>query len=49
MDYANKEQKPEWERKVFDQDIVGKWHDEACKYHEDIDDNYLSELMFKYV
>lgn len=41
--------KPEWERKVFDEAIVRKWHGEACKYHDDIEDDYLSEEMFKHV
>lgn len=41
--------KPEWERKVCDEEIVAKWHGEACKYHEDIGDDYLSEAMWDYV
>ncbi|KIW04027.1 uncharacterized protein PV09_04850 [Verruconis gallopava] len=40
--------KPEWERKVFDDAIVEKWRAEACKYHEDIEDEFLSEEMFKH-
>ena len=28
---------------------MAKWHDEACKYHEDIEDDFLSEEMFKFV
>lgn len=50
-DYKTKTkgQKPEWERKVFDEKIVGKWHDESCKYIDDLFDDYLSLEMFDHV
>jgi hypothetical protein len=43
------QQKSEWENKVFDQEIVGKWREEACKHHDDIEDVYLSKKMFTHV
>ena len=41
--------KPEWDRKVFDESIVSKWHDEACQRTEELNDLYLSERMFDFV
>ncbi|EKG09891.1 hypothetical protein MPH_13098 [Macrophomina phaseolina MS6] len=40
--------KPEWDRKVFDEAIVAKWKTEACKFDETCQDVYLSEAMFSY-
>lgn len=39
--------KPEWERKVFDEEIVGKWRNE-CKEKPNVehDDVFMSEAMF---
>ena len=41
--------KPEWDRKVFEDEIVGEWKVEACRRVEDLDDDYLSEKMFEFV
>jgi hypothetical protein len=41
--------KPEWERKVFDEEIVSKWRKEGVVYSEDLDDEMLSEKMFDFV
>jgi hypothetical protein len=41
--------KPDWERKVFDESIVEKWREEACVHHEDLEDVFLSSRMFHYV
>lgn len=42
--------KPEWERKVFDDDIVEKWRAEASQTPEALDgDVILSEEMFDFV
>lgn len=50
LDFINKiTDKPEWERKVFDEDIVSKWRSEACVHSEELDDYYLSAAMFDYV
>ncbi|KAJ3574166.1 hypothetical protein NPX13_g4456 [Xylaria arbuscula] len=51
MEFMNQiTDKPEWDRKVFDEDIVKKWHEEAMGITEqDIDldeDVYMSEKMF---
>lgn len=42
--------KPEWERKVFDEEIVAKWRAEA-KAIEPVeeDDVFMSDAMFDYV
>jgi hypothetical protein len=40
--------KPEWDRKVFDESIVSKWREEAEKKLENEDDVLLSEPMFDY-
>ncbi|KAB8228811.1 DUF4246 domain-containing protein [Aspergillus alliaceus] len=40
--------KPEWDRKVFDEDIVSKWRNEACVHKEELGDYYLSSAMFDY-
>ncbi|KAE8362275.1 hypothetical protein BDV27DRAFT_166341 [Aspergillus caelatus] len=49
LDFINKiTDKPEWERKVFDEDIVSKWRSEACEHSEELDDYYLSAAMFDY-
>ncbi|KAF2108294.1 hypothetical protein BDV96DRAFT_616369 [Lophiotrema nucula] len=42
--------KPEWERKVFDEEIVGKWKEEGVRWDEELDENgdwWLSEKMFE--
>jgi hypothetical protein len=50
LDFIDKiTDKPEWDRKVFDEAILGKWHEEACRYSEELRDDYLSERMWKYV
>jgi hypothetical protein len=41
--------KPGWERKVFDEEIVAKWRAEGSVQDEEIEDVYLSEQMFDYV
>lgn len=42
--------KPEWERKVFDEAIVEKWRAEASEQPEHLDgDVVLSEQMFDFV
>ncbi|KAF2099439.1 hypothetical protein NA57DRAFT_37564 [Rhizodiscina lignyota] len=40
--------KPEWDRKVFDDDIIAKWKEEAVRHVEDLGDKILSEKMFDY-
>jgi hypothetical protein len=50
LDFIDKiSDKPEWERKVFDENIVSKYRAEACVYADDIGDEILSEQMFDYV
>jgi hypothetical protein len=50
MDFINKiTDKPEWERKIFDEAIVAKWLEEGCVWNEDLNDYYLSTAMFDYV
>lgn len=43
--------KPEWQRKVHDEEIVRKWREEAAREIDvdGIQDVYLSEQMFDYV
>ena len=42
--------KPEWDRKVFDDAIVAKWREEAMNMPRvDDDDVYMSERMFENV
>lgn len=41
--------KPDWDRKVLDQEIVAKWKSEACRFDEGCQDDFLSEPMFEYV
>lgn len=41
--------KPEWERKVLDEEIVAKWRAEGCVRSEELKDEILSEKMFDYV
>lgn len=41
--------KPEWDRKVFDESIVVKWKEEAYRFVEELDDKFLSEKMFDFV
>lgn len=42
--------KPEWERKVFDEEIVSKWREEASARPEGLGgDVVLSEEMFDFV
>lgn len=42
--------KPEWERKVFDEEIVAKWREEAGARPEDLDgDVILDKDMFDFV
>ncbi|KAE8308479.1 hypothetical protein BDV41DRAFT_581455 [Aspergillus transmontanensis] len=49
LDFINKiTDKPEWARKVFDEDIVSKWRSEACVHSEELNDDYLSAAMFDY-
>ncbi|EOD46472.1 putative duf1665 domain containing protein [Neofusicoccum parvum UCRNP2] len=40
--------KPEWHRKVFDDQIVSKWKSEACRYDQTSQDDFLSNPMFDY-
>ncbi|KAF2433014.1 hypothetical protein EJ08DRAFT_695046 [Tothia fuscella] len=40
--------KPDWDRKVFDDEIVAKWKEEASVQLEDGSDVVLSEKMFDY-
>lgn len=50
LDFINNiTDKPEWERKVFDEAIVAKWREEGCVWSESLDDVYLSSAMFDYV
>lgn len=50
LDFINKiSDKPEWDRKVFDEAIVSEWRAEATCYDDKIEDFYLSEQMFDYV
>lgn len=50
LDFINQiTDKPEWERKVFDEAIVAKWQEEGCVWNEDLTDYYLSSDMFGYV
>ncbi|OJD29659.1 uncharacterized protein BKCO1_750003 [Diplodia corticola] len=47
LDFVNKiSDKPEWDRKVFDESIVSKWQMEATRYDDEIKDVYLSKQMF---
>lgn len=47
LDFINKiTDKPEWERKIFDEIIVDKWRGEACVWNAELDDIYLSSTMF---
>ncbi|KAE8349840.1 hypothetical protein BDV28DRAFT_52807 [Aspergillus coremiiformis] len=47
LDFINQiSDKPEWESKVFDEDITSKWRSEACVHKEDLNDSYLSTAMF---
>ncbi|KAG9246200.1 hypothetical protein BJ878DRAFT_417509 [Calycina marina] len=49
LDFINKiSDKPEWERKVFDEAIVAKWHSEAVVHNNALHDFVLSENMFEY-
>lgn len=41
--------KPDWDRKVFDDVIVAKWKAEACRFDGSCNDQYLSHDMFAYV
>lgn len=44
--------KPEWNRKVFDEGIVNAWREEAMSLTREMDfdgDVYMSERMFDYV
>jgi len=41
--------KPEWERKVFDEEIVSKWRAEGVVRSEELGDLVLSEKMFDFV
>lgn len=50
MEFMNQiTDKPEWDRKVFDEGIVNTWHDEAMKQALIDEDVYMSEQMFDYV
>ncbi|KAB2570656.1 hypothetical protein DBV05_g10664 [Lasiodiplodia theobromae] len=49
LDFINKiSDKPEWDRKVFDEAIVSEWRVEAMRFDDKIEDVYLSEQMFDY-
>ncbi|KAE8383099.1 hypothetical protein BDV26DRAFT_287885 [Aspergillus bertholletiae] len=49
LDFIDKiTDKPEWERKVFDEDIVDKWRNEAVVFDDRLFDYYLSTAMFDY-
>ena len=41
--------KPKWERKVFDEEIVARWRRECSVHTDEIGDEYLSEEMFDFV
>jgi hypothetical protein len=50
LDFINQiTDKADWDRKVFDENIVSKWREEASKYSEEKGDVILSEPMFDYV
>lgn len=50
LEFVNKiSDKPEWDRKVFDEVIVAKWEKEACRYVDGLRDEYLSTQMFQFV
>jgi hypothetical protein len=50
LEFINKiSDKPEWSRKVFDEQIVSKYRAEACVYSDELQDEILSEAMFDYV
>ncbi|KAF2205071.1 hypothetical protein GQ43DRAFT_363257 [Delitschia confertaspora ATCC 74209] len=49
LDFINQiTDKPEWDRKVFDETIVAKWKREAVIYDATLKDFYLSEKMFEF-
>jgi hypothetical protein len=41
--------KSEWERKVFDDEIVDRWRAKACLWKDELGEDYLSGPMFDYV
>ncbi|KAK8017786.1 hypothetical protein PG993_014112 [Apiospora rasikravindrae] len=48
LDFVNQiTDKPDWHRKVSDEQIVKKWEKEAVRFDETLDDFYLSEKMFE--
>ncbi|KAK7966271.1 uncharacterized protein PG986_000548 [Apiospora aurea] len=48
LDFVNQiTDKPDWHRKVSDEQIVQKWKEEAVQFDETLDDFYLSEKMFE--
>jgi len=50
LDFINKiSDKPGWERKVFDEEIVLKWRTEGVAHSEVLGDLILSEKMFDFV
>lgn len=50
LDFVNQiTDKPDWHKKVFDEQIVQKWKDEGVRFDEALHDFYLSEKMFEVV
>jgi len=50
LDFINTiSDKPEWERKVHDEEIVSKWRAEAVTHSDELGDWVLSEKMFNFV
>ncbi|KAH8596102.1 hypothetical protein B0O99DRAFT_686151 [Bisporella sp. PMI_857] len=49
LDFINKiSDKPDWERKVFDEEILSRWLAEASEHDKELNDVILSEKMFEY-
>lgn len=50
LDFVNQiTDKPDWHKKVFDEQIVQKWKDEGVRFDDTLHDLYLSEKMFEVV
>lgn len=50
LDFVNQiTDKPDWQKKVFDDAIVQKWKAEGVRFDQALDDFYLSEKMFEVV
>ncbi|KAK8112059.1 uncharacterized protein PG998_008516 [Apiospora kogelbergensis] len=48
LDFVNQiTDKPDWQKKVFDDAIVQKWKAEGVRFDQALDDFYLSEKMFE--